>query len=373
MPSEVICPTCGRPVRIDEGPAETEAPVPEAACTVEVVVPGTITSQDEIEASSVSVAAPAPDHVLGAFVAGDPVNNGRASQSPEGAPLAVHAAPESEGLPAAPFISSISVLNAQSSSSTSGSALGLESSEDDDDSEPDDDDGRGRWAWVLLASYASALTLALAWLFVTGRVRLRQDVVGAMSQVGAQSDEGSDIGGSRPVAKAPAIPNQRITKLGQRLTVGDLEITPLRVYVAPVTLRRLPLDAQSEVRRDGDNALCLRIRLKNLSTSAVFAPLEESFVRERDRDLPDSFIETGLGARIDMYPLARESEWSIVGQQFKPLGPGESVETLVVTQPDARGLATPEMTWRLRLRTGAHTTDVVGVRLSDREISKDGG
>ena len=73
----------------------------------------------------------------------------------------------------------------------------------------------------------------------------------------------------------------------------------------------------------GEGALTLRLRLRNASTDAVFAPLDEAFLRDRATGRPDSFIETRRGDAIALFPLAVESEWSIVGQQFRDLKPGE--------------------------------------------------
>ncbi len=69
-----------------------------------------------------------------------------------------------------------------------------------------------------------------------------------------------------------------------------------------------------------------------------------------------------------MYPLAPASELSIVGQEFRKLKPGESYVTLIVSAPDAVKLTSPEMTWRIRLRTGIDRTDIVGVRFRNSEI-----
>ena len=73
-----------------------------------------------------------------------------------------------------------------------------------------------------------------------------------------------------------------------------------------------------------------------------------------------------MGANL--FPLAVESEWMIVGQEFRELGPGESMEGIIVSAPDARGLIEEEMTWRVRLRTGINETDVLGVWIADHEI-----
>ena len=71
-----------------------------------------------------------------------------------------------------------------------------------------------------------------------------------------------------------------------------------------------------------------------------------------------------------MFPLAVESEWSIVGQEFRELKPGESYETVVVSAPDALDHVAPEMTWRLRLRTDINQTDDPGRPVPRSRTSK---
>ena len=73
------------------------------------------------------------------------------------------------------------------------------------------------------------------------------------------------------------------------------------------------------------------------------------------------------GPRPDMYPPAATSQWSIVGQGFHELEPGEPYEA-VVGAADALRQKAPELTWRARLRTGIERTDMVGVRFRDSEI-----
>jgi hypothetical protein len=100
----------------------------------------------------------------------------------------------------------------------------------------------------------------------------------------------------------------------------------------------------------------------------IFAPLDEAFLREREAGVTDTYIELPDGQNIEMHPLAVTSEWGIVGQEFKELKPGETLDTLVVSQKDALKRASPEMTWRVRLRTGIEQTDFVGVRFKDSQI-----
>jgi hypothetical protein len=71
-----------------------------------------------------------------------------------------------------------------------------------------------------------------------------------------------------------------------------------------------------------------------------------------------------------MFPLAIVSEWSIVGQEFRELRPGESYETLVVSAPDALDRLAPEMTWRIRLRTDINQTELIGIQFEENQIRR---
>jgi len=148
--------------------------------------------------------------------------------------------------------------------------------------------------------------------------------------------------------------------------MGVLEATPLEIVSGKVNLKRR--FRARERRSGGADALQLKLRLRNVSADQIFTPLDEAFLRERESGDRDSFITLGGGRRIGLFPLAVESEWSINGQDFPELGPGESFEALIVSAPNSRGLKEQEMTWRVRLRTGINETDVLGVRIADHEI-----
>ena len=217
------------------------------------------------------------------------------------------------------------------------------------------------WPVVLLGSYASATTLALGWLLFgpNGRDRNDLDVPPAAD---GRVDPGRQAGLSR---KLDPIAESRLLALGQALQVGSLEVTPLDVKRQAVTLQRVSVTAQPVRRDGGKGAFVLRLRLRNTSKDAVFAPVDQAFVRERGRGVVDSFIETAGGKYLYPYPLAVESEWSIVGQDFDELRPGESRVVAIVGAPDAPGDDQGPFTWRIRLRTGIGQTEVIGVRWPD--------
>jgi hypothetical protein len=232
--------------------------------------------------------------------------------------------------------------------------------EDEDDVEIEYVSGPS-WPIVLLASYASAATLALLWWVILPRFFGKSDVDNFKpdsppTAVGTRRGDRS-----KQVEPAADIPADRITTLGKPLKVGSLEITPLAVNRADVTLGRKSLIGKSETRTGGDGALVLRIRLKNTSNNTVFAPLDESFLRDRDDGRSESFVELDNGDRVYLYPLPIESEWSIVGQTFPDLRPGEVKESKVISAADFPASA-PGLTWRIKVRTGVDKIETIGVK-----------
>ena len=242
------------------------------------------------------------------------------------------------------------------------------SEEEEEDEEDDEVPPRGvPLGTMLLASYASAVTIGLIWVLWTGRRLHESEEADAPVAAESREDPGARAGDSRRIAPPKPIPAEHLATLGKTVRLGQIEATPLAVTSGPVVLERT-FDRKDR-KPGGDNALKLRLRLKNVSKDAVIAPLDEAFLRDRPRADPDSFIETPAGGPpVAQFPLAVESEWSIVGQEFRDLKPGEVLETVVVSAPDALARKSPEMTWRVRLRTDLNHTDDLGVRFGEKDI-----
>ncbi len=235
----------------------------------------------------------------------------------------------------------------------------LASEEEDRLSEP-----HVSWSHVLLLSYSSALTLAMIWMLWTGLWSK------GPAPAPSASDRATPESASRPAeptpdSAPPPIPAENLATLGKTIRLGELDVTPLSVTAAPVQLRR---SIQPEKRRSEESSLILRIKLKNVSDKNRFAPLDQVLVREGGLRPHDPYIETSEGTTIRLFPLAIESEWSIVGQEFSELRPGDSEETFVVAEPGAGEKLAAEMTWRVRLRTGVYRTDMIGVRFTKDEV-----
>lgn len=405
MSKELICPRCGMNLPIDakDLAVPTES-TPDAGRTIETVIPGTLSSSEFVfpvprtQGAGVLLASPDPgrDPHLNIFVTGDvapetppgepefePAEGAsqvapiRLSSSSGDRPQAVdsdtvvvvptseadalgtslQAAP-ADALVAPPGIPPISVREKALLRSSSSGEIGRAG-----ELEP----GRTSWRMVLLGSYASAITLAFLWLWWHPRTRV-DSPVGESSPADARFERG--LRGDQSVKLAPVtpLPEKLVTSLGKSLVVDALEVTPVDVSHRAVMLEHRNQDGEVETREGGSGAWVLHVRLKNTSQDQIFAPLDEAFVRQRESGAADSFIETPTAGRIEMYPLAVESEWAIPDQSFRAIRPGETLDTIVVTDKNASGNEAAEMTWRLRLRTSADRTEVVGVRIRKEEI-----
>jgi hypothetical protein len=237
--------------------------------------------------------------------------------------------------------------------------------------EDEDDDAPAGVSWpvLLLASYASAVTLGLFWVLWTGR-RIREDLVEAPTAFDSRPDPGARADRSRRVLPPRPIPAEHMAKVGAMARLGQIEATPVAIIEGPVTLKSQVMEKTTKP--GGERALKLRLRLRNVSSDVVLAPFDEAFIRDRVGADPESFIETGDGqSPIAMYPLAVESEWSIPGQVFRELKPGETLETVAVSAPEATSRLTSEMTWRIRLRSDINHTDDLGVRFGLDDVKSD--
>ena len=176
---------------------------------------------------------------------------------------------------------------------------------------------------------------------------------------------------SSPAGVLPPLPAENVASLRNAIRIGGVEVTPLDIVVTRLDLVR-SIDP-ADWRREKSASLVLRLKLTNVSNAHSFAPLEPRFVREQASTPDRSTIATSQGQGINLFPLAVDSEWSIVGQDFTVLDPGESVETLIASEPVVAANLTDDMTWRIRLRIGPYRTDVLGVRFNKVDVADRSG
>ncbi len=364
MPSDHAEPPVETP-RTDDSASSAAPPPPSNSST----------SGDEL---MVSLIEARPDPLLGEFVTGSSADV--ASPAPADAPPPEESAPGANSSEALKALAALDLGSKGAGDPVGGMDRSVaatpkeEAAEEEEEFEDGDDEAvhaRGSsLAFLLLASYASAVTIGLIWVLWSGR-RLHESAVNDSSPaVDARSDPGQRAGEAHRIITPKPIAENHVATLGKTVTLGVIEATPLEVAFGSVKLERK--FGNRERTSGGDNALKLRLRLRNTSPDIVLAPLDEAFLRDRPRADPDSFIEVSGGGRpITQFPLAVESEWSIVGQEFQDLRPGEVLETVIVSAPEAFDRKSAEMTWRIRLRTDLNHTDDLGVRFREAEIKPD--
>jgi hypothetical protein len=236
----------------------------------------------------------------------------------------------------------------------------------------DDDqfvESRIPWALLLLMSYSSAITLALTWFVWTGR-SFRSAGSPSTNSSPADVEAVPKAISSGPSGALPPLPAENLAVLGQTIQIGELEVTPLAIELRSVVLVR-SID-RNNLRREKAASLILRLKLKNVSKDHEFAPLERRFLREQGTAFDRSTIATSPREELNLFPLAVESEWSIKGQQFTTLKPGETMETVIASEPGIADRLTDEMTWRARVRIGTYRRDVLGVRFSKIDVREAG-
>jgi hypothetical protein len=128
------------------------------------------------------------------------------------------------------------------------------------------------------------------------------------------------------------------------------------------------LEGTAEGHRQTAPALVLSLELTNRCPSRTLTPLSTAFVRDSSPTDDPPYIELPGDRRISMFRLATESEWSIQDQIFPALQPGQTEETILASEPISLSDLHGFMTWYVKLRIGAHQTDVLGVRFTARQV-----
>ncbi len=273
--------------------------------------------------------------------------------------------PEPPSALANPFSGALAGIDTSAATPTTSPARAKDDDDEDDDDYDDEPQGTPL-STVLLWSYTSAVTIALIYILWTGKRIWHEKEPDFLPPIDERVDPGQRAKFSRRLAPPPPITAEHMATLGKPLTVGAVEITPVAVTSGPIVLKHMI--GGNETRNEGSDALKLHLKVRNISKDLVFAPLDEAFLREREAGVTDTYIEMPEGANIEMHPLAVTSEWEIVGQQFKELKPGETLDSQLVSTKDALSRKAPEMTWRIRVRTGIDQTEFVGVRFTENDI-----
>lgn len=221
------------------------------------------------------------------------------------------------------------------------------------------------------------------------------------AQAAAKTQSGSTV--VKRIDPTTPLPPQLKLNLGETLTIGDLEVTPVKVeqklinYAGRDGRRMEPADKES---------LVLTMKLKNVSKNTVFRPTDSSFDYEwrKGTDPEASLPYTHLAANGERFAGPLPWRPSKPDQLFKPrsgdnlrmefiegqkddekiLQPGEEITTVFVTNPKDDVMDKlpkdfkDKMEWRVQLRRGLvpyegknySCTALIGVTFDMSEVKK---
>jgi len=221
--------------------------------------------------------------------------------------------------------------------------------------------GVPRFLFVMLAGYASAVTIALIWLWWTrGRVHPLE----SLPDVEPKST-------SYIIPESSPLPKGHSLALGETRRFGDLEITPLRVIRGPALLVAVSAGA-GDADPEGESTfplLKLWLRIRNVSDDQTFRPFGRELLR-----LPgpsrrfNTFVcradqQREDGERVLVYHLWQsQHDLALQGQHVdRKLGPQETCETYVASSDQGIDDLKGDLVWRVHFRKGRNRKTGRGV------------
>lgn len=216
--------------------------------------------------------------------------------------------------------------------------------------------------FVMLAGYASAVTIALIWLWWTrGRVHPLESLPDLQPKTAAYLIDES----------APLPPGHTL-HLGDTRRFGNLEVTPLHVTRGPARI----VSASDDGEDAGDlglgvPVLKLWLRIRNVSNDQTFRPFGRELLRLPANSASDRFNtfvcrtdqKRKDGDRVVVYHLTREErDLALLGQQAdKELPPHDSYETYIASSDRGIDDLTGDLVWRVHFRKGLNAKSGRGV------------
>lgn len=167
---------------------------------------------------------------------------------------------------------------------------------------------------------------------------------------------------SGAVAIDEAVSTGSTFELGETKRIGNIEITPLRIEKR--TARSFEKSAPDDWIETGE-LLVLSLRVKNVSKSQTFAPLDPAYLYPsggsqvmpagpfKGRPILYTYIHPVDSFDVAIFPHDLDyGNWGFVGHDFPILAPGEQAELTVISEADVADKIQSPMLWRVKLRKG---------------------
>ena len=375
----VACPLCGAHVEISDSEAAIEIPVcggvlPPTDATA--LMPPTAT--DPSEEPTLALTADAGDDDWRPLpVEGPDLHAVPDFEPPADAPDFSAAAPleHTTSLPADALSDVPTVLVANGSALKSAAVAPR--SDASSRVSPAGNDGRHASAqatvpfhwFVIAASYASAVTIILLYLFLMRRQHALESLPDLVPQT-----RGGSVALVVPAPQENVAPGH-VLKLGQSERFGSVRVTPVKITRGPIEFDHA--FKNSDVTLDPSEPVYkLWLTFENVSHDQVFPPLDRTLVFKRvyvkqgrlrnQRPLTNNFLCAAdqrhkEGNLHYVYEMPELSEFVVVGQNLdQDVKPGETWETFIPSEEAIDDL-TGECVWRVQFRKGYNARSGRGV------------
>ena len=233
--------------------------------------------------------------------------------------------------------------------------------------------GVSRLAFVVVLSYASAMTLACAFLLYQ-----RKNNPGTLDLPDllppAQITKGKKhVSVKKYLPEDKPVPEANVLKLGESRQYGSVKVTPLKVTRGPVEFSYYKADEDQQKDPEGP-VLKLHLKFENVSPDQEFIPLDSVLVYSKDQDRktfesfnPHNFVSnvSDRGTRAKhayVLNVLPNGSWIVKNQNLdEDLAPGQSLETFVPTTAEEIESLTGDLVWRVQFRKGYNRTSLRGV------------
>jgi len=224
--------------------------------------------------------------------------------------------------------------------------------------------------FLLLAGYASAVTLALIYLWFVGGPKHQLE---SLPDIEPKKD-------AYLVPEDAELPRGHTLRLGQTRRFGNLEVTPLRVSRGQTVL--LDVNRKTETSTI-DETLKLWLRFRNVSQDQSIAPFSRRLLFSRMWEEPraNTFVcrvgeKSKEGFRVLTFPLNVERTGIVFKDQQidRKIKPQETFETYIPSDDDGLDKLTGDLVWRVHFRKGYNpethngVTTLIEVRFHSDEI-----
>lgn len=247
--------------------------------------------------------------------------------------------------------------------------------------------GVSRPLFMLLLSYASAVTLFLAYVLYVVRfgephpLESLPDIVPNYRETLPDVEPVTDKQGRvlpQIVAEDAEMPVGHTLRLGQTERFGNVRVTPLKVTRGMLEFEHYSGESDQTKPPVGP-VLKLWLKFENVSQDQTFAPLDRPLLYLRGRTRRDDYRlhANHFVAQVDekspeddlvlVYDLVLDDVWDPQGQSLgssespRLLEPGEEMVTYVPTQPDGIDELQGQLVWRVHFRKGYHPGSGRGV------------